>query len=70
MALAKKCDRCGKFYKDYPTGNEPQCNTIGLFQRNGYGDVINTCYSVSYDVCPECMEEFEKFITSGGKCDD
>lgn len=70
MALAKKCDRCGKFYKHYPTGNNPRYNTVGKFQRNAAGEIINGCCSSKWDLCQECMAEFEKFMTSGGKCDD
>lgn len=71
MALAKKCDRCGKFYENYPIGcASGPYNTIGQFQRTGYECIINSCDSTMYDLCQECMAEFEKFITSGGKCDD
>lgn len=71
MALAKKCDRCGNFYQHYPMpGNKPQCNTIGKFQRNAAGETINGCCSSKCDLCQECMAEFEKFMASGGKCND
>lgn len=32
MSLAKRCDRCGKFYDHYPTGNKPQYNAIRRVQ--------------------------------------
>ena len=28
MALAKKCDRCGKLYEYYPAGNKTQYNAV------------------------------------------
>lgn len=28
MALAKKCDRCGKLYEHYPTNDNNVCNAI------------------------------------------
>lgn len=66
MALAKKCDRCGKFYEDYPIGYASgPYNTTGQFQiiqRNITGETING-YTV-YDFCPECIEEFEKFMAA------
>ena len=70
MALAKKCDRCGKFYQHYPTGNKSQCNTIEKFQRNAAGETINGGCSSKCDLCPECMAEFEKFMASGGIFND
>lgn len=58
MALAKKCDRCGKLYEHYPTGNKPQYNAIRMTQRNATGETSfgNTIYV--YDFCPECMASF------------
>ena len=28
MAMAKKCDRCGKLYEHYPKGNKSQSNAM------------------------------------------
>ena len=70
MALAKKCDRCGKLYEHYPMGNTPKCNAIIKFQRNSAGETINGCCGSKYDLCPECMADFEMFMASGGKCND
>lgn len=64
MALAKKCDRCGKLYEHYPNGNKPQCNTIKKFERGRVGETINGCNGVTYDLCPECMADFEKFMAA------
>lgn len=36
MALAKKCDRCGKLYEHYPTGNKPQYNSIQMLPTKHY----------------------------------
>ena len=62
MALAKKCDRCGKLYEHYPTGNKSQYNAIRRIQRNGVGETINGFDNT--DLCQECMDEFEKFMTA------
>lgn len=62
MAMEKKCDRCGKWYEHYPTGNKSQYNAIRRIQRNGIGNTINSSYAI--DLCPECMGEFEKFMTA------
>ena len=33
MSLAKKCDRCGKFYEHYPIGNPGAYNAIIKIKR-------------------------------------
>lgn len=63
MALAKKCDRCGKLYEHYPMGNKTQWNAIRKIQRNTVGDTVNGAYTPTIDLCPECMNEFEKFMS-------
>lgn len=64
MALAKKCDRCGKLYEHYPTGNKLQYNAIRRFQRNAVGETITGVRTLTTDLCPECMGKFEKFVTA------
>ena len=64
MAIAKKCDRCGKLYEHYPTGNKSQYNAIRRFQRNAVGETITCVNTLTTDLCPECMDEFEKFMTA------
>ena len=64
MAMAKKCDRCGKLYEHYPTGNKLQYNAIRRFQRNAVGETITCVKTLVTDLCPECMDEFEKFMTA------
>ena len=63
MSLAKKCDRCEKFYKHYPDGNNWQWNAIRKVQRNLTGEVIAKS-DLTIDLCPECMDKFEKFMTA------
>ena len=66
MAMAKKCDRCGKFYENYPTGNKSQYNALRIIQRNSIGETINGY--TTYDLCPECMDELVKsMVTKKGK---
>ena len=60
---AMKCDRCGKFY-DYYAGSKTfkdteKANGIMLIDRN----LARDCYNRRiYDLCPECMREFKKFL--------
>lgn len=63
MALAKKCDRCGKLYESYSEGHKSQYNALRLIYRNSTGEVVNG--STAYDLCPECMEKFLTFIAKG-----
>lgn len=63
MALAKKCDRCGKLHEHYPTSNaNSQYNALRLIQKNITGSIING--NTEYDLCPECMEELLEFIAA------
>lgn len=60
---AMKCDRCGKFY-DYYAGSKTfkdteKANGIMLIDR----DLKREYYERrTYDLCPECMREFKKFL--------
>ena len=42
MSLAKKCDRCGKFYKHYPDGNKWQWNAIRKFKNQNIIETIRS----------------------------
>ena len=62
MAIARKCDRCGKLYEYYPQGNKSQCNgvqRIYITITGGY-DSGKPC-----DLCPECMTAFDEFMING-----
>lgn len=66
MALAKKCDRCGKLHDLYPVGNQPGvCNAISKCRRGPRGNM--EYYDNAIDMCPECMASFEKFMDEGKK---
>lgn len=62
MAIAKKCDICGKLYELYNTRNDGD-HTNGLM-------LLNIDYDNKYwshgkiDCCPECMESIRKHIQS------
>ena len=61
MAIAKKCDRCGKFYEHYPIGNIPgEYNAIEKVRLGKYGAVEYR--SSDMDLCPDCMYSFVKFM--------
>ena len=62
MAIARKCDRCRKLYEHYPKGNKSQSNAIRKIQRDATGGTTNVFLVM--DLCPECMDEFEKFMTA------
>ena len=67
MALAKKCDRCGKLYEHYPNGKKSIGNAIKRVRKSENGTIIFE--EVSIDLCPECMDSFNAFILRG-KCGD
>ena len=61
MALAKKCDRCGKFYEHYPVGNRPgEYNAVAKVRRGSNGGTEYT--SKPLDLCSDCMYSFVKFM--------
>ena len=68
MAMAKKCDRCGKLYEHYPKGKLIGNNAIRRLCKNEYGGIIFQDNTI--DLCQECMDEFEKFMTKGGSNDE
>ena len=57
--LVLKCDRvdCGKFYEPY--GDDKVKNSVMAVHKYFSGNIAN---SKSFDLCPECMQEFQKFI--------
>ena len=73
MAIARKCDRCGKLYEYYPicSRNLRLCNKI---QYNGVQRIynhINGGYDSDspLDFCPECMSAFDEFMIRGKSMD-
>ena len=66
MAIARKCDRCGKLYEYYPKGNKVQYNGVQRIYRHKNG---NLDYEEIFDFCPECMNAFDEFMI-GGKFDE
>ena len=62
MALAKKCDRCGKFYEEYNTKNDGK-NINGILLLN------IDCHEKYYthgpiDLCPDCKDSFKEWLTN------
>ena len=56
MAIAKKCDICGKLYEEY---NFKQSKD----NFNGFV-LLNVDYSPAYDCCPKCMKSIREHINS------
>ena len=62
MAIARKCDRCGKLYEYYPEGNKIRYNGVQRIFKliNGGYDMDNPL-----DFCPKCMSAFDEFMIKG-----
>ena len=63
---AKKCDRCCKLYEHYSGrkqfGDGEEANALFLIDR----DLDENYFSRrTFDLCPECMGELERFIRGG-----
>lgn len=69
MAVAKRCDRCGKFYEG---GRKNQCKIIQEDEtfylnsiRIGDWNVLQKNWNAmasGYDICSECMQEIAEVI--------
>lgn len=63
MAVAKKCDRCGKLYEQYNNRNS-KTDTNGLM-------LLNIDYTMRYfshdaiDLCPDCMAFLREWLETG-----
>lgn len=64
MSIAKKCDRCNKFYEEQ--------NYKKDFTKYQGIILINTDFNNLYfndkkmDLCPDCMEKLEEFLNLKG----
>lgn len=62
MALARKCDICGKFYERYNERPDPKnTNAIMFVNITANG---NYCDNSTADCCPECMSFIRAHIES------
>lgn len=61
MAKAMKCDRCNNFYEYYNTDIEDGPNGIQVFGRD-YRDNIYNLNSGRFDLCINCLKEFETWM--------
>lgn len=64
MALARKCDRCGKYYDYYYEGS----NAIRALSKDEKGTIIRE--ECTIDLCQDCMVEFNLFMTKVLICED
>ena len=72
MAIARKCDRCGKLYECYAGAKEfktgEKANGIILIDRGPDGLRLSLR---TYDLCVDCMGALEAFIRgANGRNDD
>lgn len=63
MALAKKCDRCGKMYEKY--NKDYNCDEKNM---NGFADICispsggNYIVQDTYDLCEECKNALKDWF--------
>lgn len=61
MALARKCDRCGKLYEIYyATGLPDDLSKVSTIRTGN-----NNAENMIRDLCPECMKEFIEWYKKG-----
>ena len=69
MALAKKCDVCGKLYEYYGCVEK-----LKIYNKQNSIIIANfdichdrRCASNELDLCPECMESFVNWLLKRGE---
>lgn len=60
--LAKKCDRCGKFYESYDMIDNSETNGVYIISKFGVRESIIK----DIDLCRECMNSFIKWYEMKG----
>ena len=65
MSLAKKCDRCGKFYDEYNFARDDK-NINGIMTLN-LDDQDDYYAHDPLDLCPSCKDSFEKWLNKKGE---
>ena len=61
MALARKCDRCGRLYNHYPVGDAPGTwNSVSLVRTAASG--LELARRNSMDLCTYCMNDLQTFL--------
>lgn len=69
MALARKCDRCGKLHEYYIGKlNEAPTNALSRIRKNINGEIVGGDNSL--DLCLECMNEFNMWVIRGPKTEE
>lgn len=63
--LAKKCDRCGKFYESYDMVDNREMNGVCIVSKNKFG--VRESISKDIDLCIECMNSFIKWYEMKGE---
>ena len=60
MAIAKKCDRCGKYYDK---NTEHKQNISGrLYYEDGICFTVNELNTDFKDLCDECLDKLHIFL--------
>ena len=67
MALAKKCDRCGKLYEEYNTKEDyKKINAIALLNIDCRGKYY---LHELFDLCLDCKDSFDEWLANKNKDD-
>ena len=61
MAIAKKCDRCGKYY-DINTTHVPPINLKECYEDGIWLGTTNVKCSDVKDLCDECLDKLHMFL--------
>ncbi len=62
MALAIKCDRCGRMYDNYPINDKPGVGNGVLLIMKSVNNTRQMSATESIDLCCYCMNDLQRFI--------
>ena len=60
--IARKCDLCKKYYDPYGK-HQITANGISTMYLANNPSIETSTKMITYDLCPECMEEFHKLTS-------
>lgn len=68
MSVARRCDRCQCFYEDIHSMSDPDGKIeVSLNESSIGNDFREYVHLRTYDLCPNCYNEFRKFILMEAK---
>lgn len=62
MSIARKCDRCGKYFDPFDESHSHTRNRLEIWFTDWTIALGPHSSHKDYDICPGCMVELEKWL--------